>query len=456
MKHIGKVTEKVKWPILIIAIVAGIAIWFIPINISPEAHAVFAIMVVAGILWFTEAIPLFITSLLIPLLAVVFAKVNTEKALGAFFDPVVVLILGGFVIGLALEKHKVSEKIAYKLVEIVGTKPEIILLALIFVTGFFSFWMANTAATAMILPIGLIILAKNGLVSNKSKYGKSLVIGIGYAATIGGTATLVGTPANAMAAKFLADNGITLSFFKWMVMALPYTLLMLFMVWLVLFILYKPEIKHLKVRETEHFWKMNVKQKLVLIIFAATVGLWLTTSYSKLNIGIIALIPIALYYMTGCLNTSDFVKVDWGTLIMIGGGISLGAAISATKLDLVLAEFIKSFVMNQPIIFIMFVLAGFTMILTSFASNTATAAILIPIVIPLAMSMGLPVLTFAVMVAVAASLDFILPVGTPPTAMAYGTGYVTVREIVKPGLIITFLALIFLVIFAKFVWPFLL
>ena len=159
MRHVIRRPEKIKWPILVVAFIAGIITWFIPMNISPEAHAVFAIIITAGILWFTEAVPLFITSLMIPVLTVIFAGVDRVAAFGAFFDPVIVLILGGFVLAIAMEKHKLSEKIAFKLVELVGKKPSLLLLALIFVTAFFSMWMSNSASAAMILPIGLVILS---------------------------------------------------------------------------------------------------------------------------------------------------------------------------------------------------------------------------------------------------------------------------------------------------------
>ena len=453
MKHVIKRKEKINWPVLAIAFIAGIVTWFIPMDVSPEAHAVFAVIITAGILWFTEAVPLFLTSLMIPVLTVIFAGVDRVAAFGAFFDPVIVLILGGFVIAIAMEKHKLSEKIAFKLVEVVGQRPALVLLALIFVTAFFSMWMSNSASAAMVLPIGIVILSKNNLISNKSSYGKAVVTGIAYAATAGGIATLVGTPPNAMTARFLGDNGIHIDFLDWMIYALPYVLIMLFVIWLVMMFLYKPEIKKIKIQKTERFFNMHGKQKLVLLILAATIALWLTTKIHGVHSSIVAVIPIVLLYLTMCLNTSDFSKVDWATLILIGGGISLGTAIHATGLDLDMANYLKVFVTDQPLLFIMFILAAFTMLITAFASNTATVAIFVPVIIPLAASLGLPILTFAVMVALAASTDFIFPVGTPPTAMAYGTGYVRVRDIAKSGSIVTLTGLALVVIFARYIWP---
>jgi len=453
MKHGIKRKEKINFPVLAIALIAGIITWFIPMNITPEAHAVFAIIITAGILWFTEAIPLFITSLLIPVMAIIFAGVDRKAAFGAFFDPVIVLILGGFVIAIAMERHKLSDKIAFKLIEIIGRRPSLILLALIFVTAFFSMWMSNSASAAMMLPIGLVILSKNGLISNKSNFGKAVIIGIAYAATAGGIATLVGTPPNAMTARFLGDNGIQVDFIDWMIYALPYVLIMLVVIWVVLMVLFKPEIKTLKVRKTERFFDMHGKQKLVIFILALTIALWLTTKIHGIHSSVVAVIPIILLYLTGCLKTPDFSRVNWPTLILIGGGISLGTAIHLTGLDLDMANYLKIFVTDQPLLFIMFILAAFTMLITAFASNTATVAIFVPVIIPLAASLGLPVMTFAIMVAIAASTDFIFPVGTPPTAMAYGTGYVRVKDIAKSGSIVTLTGLALIVIFARYIWP---
>jgi sodium-dependent dicarboxylate transporter 2/3/5 len=243
--------EKTKWKMVLLSLAIGLISWFTPLGLPIRMQSVLAIMFFVGALWFTEAIPLHVTALLIPLLLTLFAAFTPRETLAPFFDPVVVLLLGGFILAVAMQKHRLDEKIAYFFINHFGHTPGRFLLGLMVVTAFLSMWMTNTATTALIIPIALVILVENKLEPLRSGYAKAVVLGIAYAATIGGMGTLVGSTPNAIAAKFLRDMGITLSFTDWMLYALPLVIILIPIAWFVLMSVYPSNKKSLKVK-----WKM--------------------------------------------------------------------------------------------------------------------------------------------------------------------------------------------------------
>ena len=237
----------------LISFLAGILVYFLPLNIPNQAHIVLAILITVGSLWLTEAMPIHVTSLFIPLFLVLFAGINVTESFVPFFDPVVVLLMGGFALAYALQKYHLDESIAHFFIIKIGTSPKRFLLAIMLATAFLSMWMSNTATTAVMMPIVLVILADSGLKPLNSSYAKAAVLGVAFSATIGGLGTIIGTTPNAMAIKFLRDEGIRLSFLGWMYHALPFTIIFLFVVWFLIINIYKPEIKNLKIR---NFLKM--------------------------------------------------------------------------------------------------------------------------------------------------------------------------------------------------------
>jgi len=434
----------------LISFLAGLLVYLLPLNISYQAHIVLVILVIVGSLWLTEAMPIHITSLLIPFFLVLFAGIDLTDSFSPFFDPVIVLLLGGFALAYGLQKYHLDETIAYFFVNRIGSSPKRFLLGIMIATAFLSMWMSNTATAAVMMPIVLITLVDTKLKPFKSSYAKSIILGVAFAATIGGLGTIVGTTPNAMAVKFLADQNITVSFFDWMYYALPFTFIFLFVCWFVLTKIYKPEIKELKVKR--YSTKLSGYQKKTLVIFALTVFLWLTSELHKISISLIALIPIFLFYILKMFDTEDFGKFHWDTLILVGGGLSLGSAISSSGLNIMIANLMRSFIGANPLVIIFFIVSIFCIAMTVFASNTGTAAVMLPIVIPLAASLGIDARILVILAGISVSLDFLVPVGTPPNAIAYATGFIHIKDMVKAGIIIALIAAILLSLLTWLYW----
>jgi len=399
---------------------------------------VFAITISALVLWLSEIVPLHVTALAIPFALVVLGGFKPAEAFAPFFDSIVVLVLGGFVIAFALSKYKVDEYIGHKLVHR-GSSPRLVLLSMMAVTAFISMWMANSAAAALMMPIGIIILKENKMLAGESRFGKSMVLGIGFAATIGGLGTLVGSTPNVLVAKFLTQAGYSFGFMDWTYYGFPIMVALVISTFVILTLLFKPETKKINMKESNR--KLNASQKKVLAIFVITVLLWITSEIHKIDIGTISLVPIFLLYAFGLLKVEDFKKIEWPALILIGGGISLGYSMHTSGLDVTMANALGTIITSQPALVIALVIITFGVALTAFASNTAAASVIVPMMIPLAVATGINPRMLALLAGVGVSLDFIMPSGTPPTTIAYSTHYVNLRELIKAGVLVSLAAI---------------
>jgi sodium-dependent dicarboxylate transporter 2/3/5 len=409
------------------------------LGFGSQQQIVFTITFTALFMWLTEIVPLHVTALFIPFVLIIFGGFKPAEAFSPFFDSIVVLVLGGFVIAFALSKYKVDEYIGHKLVH-KGSSPRLVLLSMMAVTAFISMWMANSAAAALMMPIGLIILKDNKMIAGDSKFGKSLVLGIGFAATIGGLGTLVGSTPNVLVAKFLGQAGVQFGFMDWTYFGFPMMVSLVISTFIILTLLFRPETNKIDMRESKH--KLNRDQKKVLAVFVITVVLWITSEIHKIDIGTISLVPVFLLYGLGLLKGDDFKKIEWPALILIGGGISLGYSMHASGLDLTMANSIQALITGQPTLVIALVIITFGVGLTAFASNTAAASVIVPMMIPLALVMGINPRTLALLAGVGVSLDFIMPSGTPPTTIAYSTHYVTLKELIKAGALVSMAAIV--------------
>ena len=437
-----------KYALIALSLLMGLAALLFPL--PPQQKAVLFIMLFTGALWFTEALPLHVTALLVPLLLYMLAGTSPADAFNPFFDPVVVLLLGGFVLAVGMQKHGLDGKIAYFFINRFGHTPGRFLLGIMAVTAFLSLWMTNTASAALMIPIVLVVLKSNGLEPLKSKYGKAVVLGVAYAATVGGMGTLIGSTPNAIAMKFLADEGIKLTFLGWMEYGLPLVLILLPIAWALLMLAYPPSKRRLKIRKQKA--RLTQHQKEVFAIFLATVLLWLTTGIHHITASMVSVVPIILLYIFGLLDTKDFTKAHWPTLILFGGGLSLGSAIMAVGLDRTLASALVSLISGQPLLIILLTVAAFSILMTIFASNTAAAAVVVPVIIPMAAELGISVKLLTIVAALGVSLDFVVPVGTPPSAIAYSTGYIHVRDMVKAGMILAVVSTLALALLARYFW----
>jgi sodium-dependent dicarboxylate transporter 2/3/5 len=351
-----------------------------------------------------------------------------------YFDPVIVLFLGGFILARGMQKYEIDHLMAHEILKHVSDRPSTFVLGLMLVTAFLSMWMSNTAAAAIMIPISIIVLKENNLFNEQSRFAKAAVLSVAYAATIGGIGSLVGSPPNAIAARYLNEEGISLYFVEWMIKALPFVVLALLFTWLLLFLFNKPEIE--KIEFKYEVRELNRSQKIIFIVFIITVVGWLTTKFTGLSSSAVALIPVISLFALGLLDDTDLAKISWPTLLLFGGGLSLGSAVSQVGIDSLLATLMQDWIADIPLFVTLLILVFLGIAVTMMASNTASAAILIPLMLPLSQGLGIDMKSMAILVAIGVSLDFMMPVGTPPSAIAYSTGVVSVREMIKNGFLV--------------------
>jgi len=441
-----------------------------------KSNEAFFILFFIAFLWFTEALPLASSALLIPVFAVVFQILEPKYALSPFFSPATVLIMGGLFIGRALQKYQIDKRIALLIVSKTKGHVSVLMLAMMYTTAFLSFWISNTAAAAVMLPIGLAVVYKVGNGVARTNYGKIVILGIAYSATIGGIATLIGTPPNLVAAGMLQSIlGINFSFVDWLPFGLPYVIIFIPIVYKILITVFKPEegfenslgkIMQESKKELEKLGPITLEQKAVLIVFTLTIILWLTEKVPDfiakamgfnghgISSSIVALIGVGGLFILGLLGEEDITKINWSAIFIIGGGLALGEIITRTGVSDWIAQSL-GLLQGTHILILNFVVGAHSLILTMFASNTAAAAILVPIAIPLAISLGVDPILLTITIAIAASLDFALPVGTPPSTLAYSTGMVKLKEMIKVGLILDIISLLLLTFGMIWIWFFL-
>lgn len=429
---------------IILSIVLPILVYFIPIpGISYQARITLSILLLAAILWVSEAIPLHATAFVIVILTVIFNIHTPTEALAPFFHPVIALLLGGFIISLAVEKYGLGDRVSKYILTHTGTKPKYVLLGVIFTTAFLSLWMSNTATTAVMLVSILPILSK---IPKGDPFKKAMALGVPFAANVGGIGTPVGTPPNPIAISYLSQIGINISFSEWMMLTIPLMIIFLVLIWRILLLIFPPKTKcfgsiQKKINASGCKKKLGIKEKAVLGIFLATVFLWLTESFHGVSISIIALIPVVLFLATGLLKHNDFNRTPWEILILIGGGLTLSNAIQVSGLGLWVVEQIS--ISDIPISVVSFLFTGVGISMTTFMSNTATAALLIPIVGEIGYGMGAGVAAFIVIsLTIGTSMAMALPISTAPNAIAYGTGEIKIKDMIKAGVIISISALI--------------
>ncbi len=393
-----------------------------------------ATLVAVVMLWVAEVIPLFVSGLIGSFLLLTFTDFSAQTIFQPYFDPVIVLFFGGFVLAAGMQKYQIDYRIAHEILKRMGDRPLVFVLGLMLVTAFLSMWMSNTASAAIMIPISIIVLKENRLFHRQSRFARGAVLAVAYAATIGGIGSLVGSPPNAIAAKFLGEKNVTLDFTEWMLQALPFVLLALLFTWMLLSLFNKPEIK--KIDFSYHEQKLERPQKLIFAIFFVTVIGWLTTRFTGLSAATVALVPVIGLFVFGLLDSSDLGRISWPTLLLFGGGLSLGTAVNEVGIDTWLAGLLQDSISGIPLFATLLLLVFFGIAVTMVASNTASAAILIPLMLPLADDLGLDMKPMAMLIAIGVSLDFMMPVGTPPSAIAYSTGVVSVRDMIRNGFLV--------------------
>ena len=431
--------------------------------LTVEQRYALIVLVYASGLWVSEAVPLAATAILIPLLQAMLGIQSFKNALTPFFDTTVMLLLGGFMLAVAVEKYDLDEYFAYLILSRVKNGPKSIVLAVMLATGFLSMWISNSASTALLITMALKITDQ--VKDKKGNFSKIMVLAIAYSATAGGLSTLVGTTTCAMAAASLKTIiGYEISFLGWMVYGLPIALVQILVIWVVLFMIFPTDVKEIPVIERPT-GKLSSKQRNTLAVFLFAVLAWLTGklpdpiakvigwSGHGYSSSMVAAIILIVLYFTDLIEEQDIRNGKWSTLLLIGGGLSLGAALEVTGLVSVISDWLMNLTAGgAPLIAIVIVVVS-GLGISIIASNTASAGIFLPIAIGLGQRIGYSPVILAVAVGISTSLDFMLPVGTPPNAIAYSTGKVTMPEMIKAGILLDISGAILTIIMAYLLWP---
>jgi solute carrier family 13 (sodium-dependent dicarboxylate transporter), member 2/3/5 len=454
-------------------LVLGVAGFVIPLMIeipglSLAGHLAMSIFILAAIFWMFETIPIYSTSILVIFLEVIllsaeglishsdssYSPVAYTQFVATLADPIIILFLGGFVLADAAVKYNFDKNMTRILLKPFGTNPKYIILGLMAVTAVLSAFMSNTATTAMMITVIIPILAKTDI-SDPARI--SIALSIPFAANIGGVATPIGTPPNAVVIAALNQQGMGIEFGSWMLYATPLALVMLIIAWFLLLKLHPPATSAI-VLDLKGSWMKNRNAYILYIVFALTVILWITESLHGIRSSIVALFPVAILTLTNTFEKEDIRKLPWEVLWLIAGGISLGIAMKETGLaDWV----IGSIGWDQMGYLILLSLFGFVAImLSNFLSNTVTASLMIPLGISLATS-GIidgpaSVLIIGLVIALSTSFAMVLPISTPPNAIAVSTGVVKTKDMIVAGSLIGVIALVLIILMTRFYWPYIL
>lgn len=442
---------KLGWRIFFLTLSAAAfaAICFAPIpGMDAAARLTLAVFVLALILWVSEAIPLYITSLVIAGLLSIFVPQHIEGIdynafLAPFFSPVILLFLGGFVLAKGLESYGLDSVLASAILRRVGKRPQAILAGFMGVTALLSMWMSNTAATALMIAVALPLVRS---IDEKDPMKIGLLLGIPFAANLGGMATPIGTPPNAIAIAALRNEGLKMNFLEWMGLALPVAVILLVLTWILILLLFRPRTRELSFH-LQKIGKLGWKEWMILATLLVTVAGWLTGRFHRIPDAIVALLPALVFFSLGLLGRKDFRSLGWDVLILMGGGLALGKAVAVSGLDEWLVSSLGMQGLPPIALFIGFILL--TVVLTNFISNTSSAAL----IVPLAMGFAGGSNNLVVGVALAASASMLLPISTPPNAIAFGSGLLKVKHMFRAGIIVAVIAIGVILMFGLIIWP---
>ena len=438
-----------------IVLLITIFLWAVPTSffgieeLTVVQQRVIALFAFAALMWIFEIIPNWTTSLLVIVISLLTVSdkgigffcnpefgqlVGYKSLMSAFADPVVMLFLGGFVLAIVAEKYGLDVTMAKALLSLFGTKPKMVLLGFLLVIAIFSMFMSNTATAAMMLAFLVPVLSKLPA-DDKGKIG--LALSIPVAANLGGIGTPIGTPPNATAVKFLSEAGYDVTFGEWAMRMIPYVLIMIVIAWVVLQLFFPFKSEKIVLEIPQNNRKKDWKTVVVWCTFIGTILLWATEQWTGINSNVVALIPLGLLTATGIFTKEDIKEINWSVLWLVAGGFALGTCLQGTGLAKVL---INAIPFNTMSIVLVMIVAGIVCyFLSNFISNSATAALLIPILIVVAEGMELGSTGTRAMIsyiAVCASIAMLFPISTPPNAIASSTGMVETKDMTKVGLVV--------------------
>jgi len=461
-------------PILFIYIL----LFFHPEGLSKPANAVLASAIWIAVWWITEALPIAVTALLPIILFPLSGGLNLEDTTASYGHKYVFLYIGGFILAIAIEKWNLHKRIALNIIKIVGTNVVYIILGFMIATAFLSMWISNTATSVMILPIGMAIVSQlkdnpQTLENENLIFGKALMLSIAYSASIGGMATLIGTPPNLVLAGVVKSTyGVEITFSQWFIFGFPISILLLFICWMYLTkVAFKfkqkafpggsKEIKS----QLKTLGKISFEEKTVLVVFICTAFAWISRSFlikqfvPAIDDTIIAILAGALLFLLPSgqkririLDWDDAIKLPWGIILLFGGGMALALGFESSGLAVWIGQQMTS-LNTLPLILVLLILITSVNFLTEITSNLATTAMLLPVLVSLASAIGVHPYLLLLGATVAASCAFMLPVATPPNAVVFGSGYLKMEDMVSKGFWMNIISIILLTLIIYFVLP---
>lgn len=447
--------------------------------VSEQGDLVIGVALWMVIWWITDAVSISVTALL-PLILFPLLKIMPIADVGANYgSPIIFLFFGGFVMALALEKVNLHKRIALNIIKITGTTPNKVVLGFMIATASLSMWISNTASTVVMLPIAMSVIVllindKDGFTKSDQNFALCVMLGIAFSANAGGIATVIGTPPNSVMIGLLENEyNIQITFLKWMVVGVPFSIIMIAISYIVLVKWMFPN-KQLKFTaskdiintELEKLGPMSGKEKMVLVIFGVTVFLWIfRTVINKIFPGlglsdtVISIIAaVSLFAIPYNLKKGDFIiewkdtsKLAWGILILFGGGLALAKGMSVSGIVDMVANAIAA--SDISILLTASLLIILMLFMTELMSNVALVAVLAPVVAGIAIGLEIPILYLLIPVTMASSCAFMLPMATPPNAIVFASGYVKVHEMARVGIILNLIAVALLIVLFQFVIP---
>jgi sodium-dependent dicarboxylate transporter 2/3/5 len=458
----------------------ALTLFFNPFGLDDNANKVMACALLMISWWISEALPMpavaLIPLVLFPLMGI--AKIS--EAAAPYANEVVFLFMGGFMIGLGIEKWNLHRRIALSIVQFTGTNGNQIILGFILATGFISMWLSNTATTMMMLPIAASVISvvesKNQHNPQMRFFAVSMMLAIAYAANFGGIATIIGTPPNVAYASFVSKQlNNDISFSAWMMIGLPVSLLLLFSLYVVLIKLFpsridsNDEMRLLIKNELNALGPMTVPEKRVLYIFITTASLWIfrdlinNTGIVKLDDNMIAVFGALLMFIVPSGNStkeseriliwSDTTKMAWGILLLFGGGITLASALEKAGLIKMLGTWLSGF-SGSSVVFLVIAITIISLFISEVMSNVAQVIVFAPVVTGIATATGADPYMLGIPMTLAASCASMMPMGTPPNAIVFSTGHLKLSEMMKAGLIMNLISILLIILAGLFLVPF--
>lgn len=464
-------------------------------GLSPQGQAVLAATLWMAVWWVTEALPIAATALL-PLVLFPLSEAMDIKATGALYGhPIIFLFVGGFMIATAIERWNLHQRIALAIIAKVGSAPKSIIWGFMVATAFLSMWISNTATTIMMVPIGIAIVLQLELgqpPSSDNKFAKALLLGIAYAASIGGIATLIGTPTNVIFAGVVLERyGLEISFAHWMLFAAPIAIFLLFLCWYYLVNIgfdlssleQQDSAKGLEQiqEQQKKLGLISYEEKVILGVFGVVAFAWMTRSFllnpilPQLTDTIIALLGAIVLFIIPTKNTikrevvdttledvddspatildwDTAVKIPWGVILLFGGGLALANAFDKTGLASWIGGQIDSLA-ALPLFVLLLLLIALVNFLTEITSNVATVSMILPVLAALAVTIGVHPYILMIAATCAASCAFMLPVATAPNAIVFGSSYIQIEDMIKAGVWLNLLSIILFALYVYFVLP---